>query len=113
MTSEPLPYDMEALVFIPAGDGAPAQSKRLGDVNHAEFVRWAKAEDIAEAQQRTRFDRLRALLAEAKRRMIARGAVRLGEVMSQVEMEEMVMLQAAIDACMRALDKGPFRERPE
>ena len=104
---------MEALVFIPAGDGATAQAKPLGELNHLEFVRWDKAEEIAEAQQRTRFDRLRELLDEAKLRMVAKGAVRLGEVMAEEEMAEMAALQLAIDTVMRAIDKGPFRERPE
>ena len=102
------PYDLEAPVFIPAGNGAPAQSKQLGDLNHSEFERWAKAEEIAEAQQRARFDRLQALLNEAKRRMRARGAVRLGEVMTEEEMAEMATLQLAIDAVMRTLDKSPL-----
>ena len=39
MTKEPLPPDMETLVFVPAGDGVPTQSKKLGDLDRLEFER--------------------------------------------------------------------------
>jgi hypothetical protein len=66
-------YELDEEVFVPAGDGEPAQCKRMGDLTLGEHARYAERQRIESEQFTAECEREIAWIDEARRRLEMRG----------------------------------------
>jgi hypothetical protein len=90
-------FELGEQVFVPAGDGAPAQWKMKGDLTVAEFARHAQELRTAAALQMERAERY-ATLVEKVASLGPRG-------LSDEEIRELKTLKMTLDAQERKQDR--------
>ncbi len=94
-------WQMNEQVFVPAGDGAPAQWKRMGSLTAGEFGRHVEWHEDEHKKTDERMDRRLALIAEARRRAGCNDVT----ILTPEEFDELVGLHMTIDATMREVGK--------
>jgi hypothetical protein len=98
-------FEMEEQVFIPAGDGEPAQWKPKRDLTVGEFARYVQGLKDAADQQMERTRRYVALVHEAKQRAGGRGDVPISTALNRDELAELKTLQMTLAAQEREQDR--------
>jgi hypothetical protein len=98
-------FEMNETVFVPAGDGQPAQMKPRGDLTIGEFKRHTDHAFSETALHMERTRRYCALIEEATRRCGGRLDTPLVDVMTSEEMSELSSLKMALDAYQREFDR--------
>ncbi len=97
-------FEWNETVFVPAGDGEPAQWKPFRDLTVDEFARHAQGLVDAADQNLERVRRYRALVDEAGRRLGGRNG-HASSVLSREEMAELSALLMTTDAWEREFDR--------
>lgn len=97
-------FEWNGQVYVPAGDGAPAQWKPMRDLTVGEFARHTQGRQEAVDLQMERTKRYEALIDEVKRRG-CRGPMPVASVLSREEMAELKTLKMTLDAMEREQDR--------
>jgi hypothetical protein len=90
-------FELAEEVFVPAGDGEPAQWKPRGDLTAGQIERYLEGGTAERARHGERIERWKAIGAEAKKRGF-QGERTLDEFLSPPEVDEFTALDMAIDA---------------
>jgi len=77
-------FELDELVFVPAGDGERAQRKRFGSLTREETARYERGQDEAHARFEARYARRDALVAKRRAGLVP---------LSHAEAEELFHLE--------------------
>ena len=98
-------FEMNEQVFVPAGDGEPAQWKRKGDLQLDELQRYAQGVQDAAERQMERAKRYGALLDEVLRRAGGNEEAVSESLLSREEVSELGRLDMIFGATGREQDR--------
>ena len=98
-------FEMDETVFVPAGDGQPAQWKPRRDLMVGEFKRYTDHAVSETTLHIERTHRYCALAEEAERRCAGRRDTPVADVMTSEEMSELSSLKMTLDAYQREFDR--------
>lgn len=97
-------YEMNETVFVPAGDGEPAQWKPFKELRRAEFDRYVQGDEEVDELHLKRLQRQRDLIDKCKE---AGGLPNtpISQWLDEDEMAELIELQMTIEAQQREQDR--------
>jgi hypothetical protein len=98
-------FELNERVFVPAGDGAPAQWKVKGELMVGEFGRYARGLGEAAALQTKRAKRYSELIEEAARRAGGDCSKSIRSLLTHDELAELTALKLTLDATEREQDR--------
>jgi hypothetical protein len=98
-------FELNEQVFVPAGDGAPAQWKAKGELRLDEFKRHVDHAIAEAALQTTRATRYSELIEDARRRARGVDEIAIASALTPDEMAELNTLKLTLDAMEREQDR--------